>query len=631
MSSGSSTISGGPPRDNITWSHALLASVANKRTSSTSPFQALKENQEHKPQMGSVISALRGATKTVGAVAKLLLDLNKTYQALLARVNAPPGLPYANPSKPYWLDDPPFPELVDARSEKLPAEADVVIIGSGITGAAVARSLYTAAGASDASDEGGEKKGPRVVVLEARSLCAGATGRNGGHVKASPHELFPKLAKYFGKEGAARLTKFALRTAEAVLEVGGEQGREVAECRRVETVDFFLDDKGFEAGKKEVEELRRWVPEVEIAVLGRKETKAKFGVETAHVAGGLVYSAGAMWPYRLVAKIWKELVDEFGGRLSLEMNTPVEEVVVDGEGGGRPYVVRTARGAIRARHVVHATNAHAGQFLPGLRGKMAGVKAHMTAQRPSTTTATTTLSGQTTQQDGAGEAGFQWPDDSRAGSKSWSIIYGNGAFDYVTQRPNGDVMLGGGFARSAGEGVDMVGVYDDSGTDGMTIAHVSGVMSAVFGARWRGDVVRVWSGVLGVTGDMAPFVGRVPAGVAGVREKIVSSPWFGSKKGRECVKVKKVGKTVDETEEEQPWMGAEAGQWVSAGYCGDGMVWAWLCGTALGVMVAGKEDVVLEKGVGFPGGRLAEWFPKELLLTEARLRKADMSNLVDEI
>ncbi|KXH61720.1 FAD dependent oxidoreductase [Colletotrichum salicis] len=580
--------------------------------------------------MGSILSSLRGATKTVTAVAKLLLDLNKTYQALLSRVNAPPGLPHTNPSNPYWLDDPPFPELVDAQSQRLPAEADVVIIGSGITGAAVARGLYAAAASVGDVSDGEGKKGPRVVVLEARRLCAGATGRNGGHVKASPHELFTKLARYFGKEGAARLTSFALRTAEAVMEVGGEEGREVAECRRVETVDFFLDDKGFEEGKKEVEELRRWVPEVEIAVLGREETEARFGVEGGHVAGGLVYSAGAMWPYRLVAKIWKELVDEFAGRLSLEMNTAVEEVEIDGEGDGRPFVVRTARGVIRARHVVHATNAHAGQFLPGLRGKMAGVKAHMTAQRPSTTT---TSSGQSTQQAEGGE-GFQWPDNSRTGSKSWSILYGNGAFDYVTQRPNGDVMLGGGFARSAGEGVDMVGVYDDSGTDGMTIAHVSGVMNAVFGARWRGDVVRVWSGVLGVTGDMAPFVGRVPASVVGVKGKSgssASSSWFGLKKGRESVKVKKVGKTVDEMEEDQPWTGAEAGQWVSAGYCGDGMVWAWLCGTALGVMVAGKEDVVLEKGVGFPGGRLGEWFPKELLLTEARLKKADLSNLVDEI
>ncbi|OHF02355.1 FAD dependent oxidoreductase [Colletotrichum orchidophilum] len=604
--------------------------------------------EKRKEAMGSVLSAIRGATKTVGAVTKLLLDLNKQYQALLVRVNAPPGLPHANPSSSYWLDEPPFPELVDARSASLPREADVVIIGSGITGAAVARSLYTAStssaaatAAADGSNEQGSKKGPRVVVLEARSLCAGATGRNGGHVKASPHELFPRLARYFGKEGAARLTRFALRTAEAVLEVGGEAGREVAECRRVETVDFFLDEKGFEDGKREVEELRRWVPEVEIAVLGREETEARFGVEGGHVAGGLVYKAGAMWPYRLVAKVWRELVDECGGRLSLEMNTAVEEVTMDvggGDGGGRPYVVRTERGAIRARHVVHATNAHAGQFLPGLRGKMAGVKAHMTAQRPSSTTTTTTTTSSSEQSSQEGEGGFRWRDGSRTGSRSWSILYGGGAFDYVTQRPNGDVMLGGGFARSAGEGADMVGVYDDSGTDGLTIAHVSGVMSAVFGARWRGDVTKVWSGVLGVTGDMAPFVGRVPASISGAKggkkDSSSSSSWFGLKRGeREKDKiVKKVAKVVDEQEEEEDsWKGAEAGQWVSAGYCGDGMVWAWLCGTALGVMIAGQDDVVLEKGVGFPGGKLGDWFPKELLITEARVKKADMSNLVDEI
>ncbi|GKT44462.1 uncharacterized protein ColSpa_04643 [Colletotrichum spaethianum] len=424
--------------------------------------------------MGSVLSAIRSAAKTVGAVAKLLLDLNKQYQALLARVNAAPGLPHENPSSPYWLDDPPFPELVDVRSETLPREADVVVIGSGITGVAVARGLFAAA----RGDDGGM---PSVVVVDARSLCAGATGRNGGHVKASPHELFPKLARHFGKEGAARLTRFTLRTAEAVLEVGGAEGREVAECRGVETVDFFLDEKGYEAGKKEFEELRTWVPEVEMEVLGREKTIERFGVEQGHVFGSLVFRAGALWPYRLVTAVWRGLLDEHGEKLRLETNTAVEEVVLDpARDGERPYVVRTERGNIRARHVVHATNAHAGQFLTGLRGKMAGVKAHMTAQRPAPS-----APGQGQGGDG-GEAGFQWKDGSKPGSRSWSIIYGGGMFDYVTQRPNGDVMLGGGFARSLGQGVDMVGVWDDSGTEGLTIAHLSGVMKALFGGGGRG-------------------------------------------------------------------------------------------------------------------------------------------------
>lgn len=45
------------------------------------------------------------------------------------------GLPSANPSASYWLTDP-SPILEGHRTtEKLPTEADVVIVGSGITGA----------------------------------------------------------------------------------------------------------------------------------------------------------------------------------------------------------------------------------------------------------------------------------------------------------------------------------------------------------------------------------------------------------------------------------------------------------------------------------------------------------------
>ncbi|KAK2730095.1 inositol hexaphosphate kinase kcs1 [Colletotrichum kahawae] len=545
--------------------------------------------------MGTVLSALRSVTKGATAVVKLLADLNRQYQALLTRVNAPPGLPYEKPSAPYWLDDPPFPELVRARSEEMPGEADVVVIGSGITAAAVVWGLLFGSSKEEEEEEG--KKVPRVVVLEARELCAGATGRNGGHVKASPHALFPRLAGVFGKERARELVRFTLRTAGLVGEVGG--GREVAAYRAVETVDFFLDEASFEGAKKEVAELKLWIPEFEIRVMEREAAREEFGVQEQHVFGALVYEAGALWPYRMVASCWREMLDKAAGRLSIETETAVEGIEV-GDGGGterRPYVVRTGRGDVRARHVVHATNAHAAQSLPGLRGKMAGVKAHMSAQK----------SG----------GRFAWRD----GRRSWSVLYGGGMFDYVTQRPNGDVMLGGGFARSLGQGVDMVGVYEDGSTEGLTVAHVGGVMGAVFGDGWDGRVERVWSGIIGVTGDMAPFVGRVPEGISGRKKG-------GKGKG---VTLKKQVKKVEEEEDGGGWIGAEAGEWVSAGYSGDGMVWAWGCGAALGVMISGREGEVLEKGPGFPGGRLEEWFPRDLVITEARVRKADLSNLLDEL
>ena len=84
------------------------------------------------------------------------------------RAKIPVLLPHANPTKALWQE--PLAAMADLRSTKeLPQEAEVVIIGSGITGAAVAWNLLT-----DMDSPLGS-----VVMLEARQACSGATGRNG--------------------------------------------------------------------------------------------------------------------------------------------------------------------------------------------------------------------------------------------------------------------------------------------------------------------------------------------------------------------------------------------------------------------------------------------------------------------
>lgn len=73
------------------------------------------------------------------------------------------SLPSRNSTSSYWHKDP-SPVLLGHRTTPdLPRETDVVIIGSGITGAFVARKLV-----------GG---GKGVVMLESREACWGATGR----------------------------------------------------------------------------------------------------------------------------------------------------------------------------------------------------------------------------------------------------------------------------------------------------------------------------------------------------------------------------------------------------------------------------------------------------------------------
>lgn len=80
-----------------------------------------------------------------------------------------PGLPVKEYSQPFWLSEP--LSISNLQSTWI-QEADVVIIGSGMTSVSLCLALYSACPEL------------RIVVLEARGLCSGATGCNGGYCKA---------------------------------------------------------------------------------------------------------------------------------------------------------------------------------------------------------------------------------------------------------------------------------------------------------------------------------------------------------------------------------------------------------------------------------------------------------------
>lgn len=204
--------------------------------------------------------------------------------------------------------------------------------------------------------------------------------------------------------------------------------------------------------------------------------------------------------------------------------------------------------------------------------------------------------------------GQQFPDYN--GSRSWSVVYGR-AYDYVTQRPTvggvpGDLMLGGGFDRGRDQGMDVIGRWDDSSEafDALTINHITNIFPTVFSPRWGHDqedgrIKRVWTGIVCLTGDFLPFVGRLDPKL-----------------------------TQRQLEDGRPNEGNTGGEWIAAGYCGDGMVWAWLSGTALGTMIMGSDKDELPEIPGRPGGRVEDWFPKELSPTLERVKNADLSNLL---
>ncbi|OMP87710.1 hypothetical protein BK809_0007798 [Diplodia seriata] len=542
--------------------------------------------------MGSVISTIRESFKIISAAIKLLLTLNADYKELLARASRPPGLPVSGPTSSYWLADPPFPHLVDARSERLPERADVAIVGSGITAAAVARTLLLEAERKDAKLE-------RVVVLEARQLCSGATGRNGGHIKPASYTDFAQLKKKFGAERAAAIVRFQRHHLTHIPDLCRAERFHLAECRNVETVDLFLDDASFEKCSSQVDELRHAVPEAEHTISDSKETQEKYHANS-QVVGSISYAAGALWPYRFVSSIWNSLLTQFPTTLSIETSTPVESIT-PADSDSHPFLLHTPRGVIHARHVVHATNAFASQLIPGLRGKITGLRAHMSAQRP----------------------GQSFPSDPN-GERSWGVVYGGG-FDYMTQRPGqekrgGDLMLGGGFLRSLKQGLDQTGVWDDGTIDALTATHLHGVLPTVFAPQnWgpdapEGRLVQMWSGTICFTADTVPFVGRVDPRLTGRRVKSASAQPSKQQPLKQ--------------QQQQP----EPGEWIAAGYHGDGMIYAWLCGSAVGLMLAGSEDDEhVPERPGLPGGRVDGWLPEELRISYERVKGLSLADLADEL
>ena len=105
--------------------------------------------------MGSVISRAKVLIAAVYHINGLLDVVGK-------RLKKSPGIPVPNPSLPFWTV--PKAEIPDI--EDLPKSVDIVIIGSGITGTSFAYNVFH------------NEQSLSILMLDARDVCSGATGRH---------------------------------------------------------------------------------------------------------------------------------------------------------------------------------------------------------------------------------------------------------------------------------------------------------------------------------------------------------------------------------------------------------------------------------------------------------------------
>jgi gamma-glutamylputrescine oxidase len=116
-------------------------------------------------------------------------------------------------SPPYWLEEPARPLL----SSALDGPPDVEIVGGGVTGCSCALALVRA--------------GLRVRLFEARTVAAGASGRNGGFALRGGAMSYASAREWLGADLAAAYWRLTETYVERLEELGGDAFRRTGSLR----------------------------------------------------------------------------------------------------------------------------------------------------------------------------------------------------------------------------------------------------------------------------------------------------------------------------------------------------------------------------------------------------------------
>ncbi|ORY68753.1 FAD dependent oxidoreductase [Pseudomassariella vexata] len=462
-------------------------------------------------------------------------------------LNGQSGLPVDNSTKSYWHSAPSEKLMGHRTTEQLPHSADVVIVGSGITGAFAAHCLKEQRPELD------------VVMLEAREACWGATGRNGGHCQPAMYAAKPHIAS------------FELRTFSYIKSIVEEYSIP-CDWKTTTGVHAFYSASFFKLVQDVIEKLADNYPDLaaNVAVVTkgeggspawlleheRKELTLE-GLRIPEAEGAVVmFNAASLWPYKLVASMLERLLAAEAGGFNLQTKTPATGIQKV-EPQHPKWIVHTPRGHIAAKSVLLATNAYTSHLLPQFTDLIVPTRGQVSSLLP--------------------------PQEPQPGEAPLDIghtyyILGDATDrplrrdDYLVQRPppKAELVLGGGRFLAKD---NAVGVWDDGELDEPVKWWLRGELPAAMDLSLRTpeetttspvhaaqgennkqdlEASFEWTGIMGYSRDAAPWVGAVPSS-----------------------------------------LGGGEGLWVCAGYTGHGMPNAALCAKAVVDMMVGADEVDL--------------------------------------
>lgn len=174
-------------------------------------------------------------------------------RTVAAQIKGDPGIPQPEPLTSSW-QVPSHRIVGHIRSETLPQTTDYLVIGTGVAGCGVVKSLLGHPGSGSAT----------VTVLDARGVCSGATGRNGGQLVRPYPARFAQLMEDFGPETAIKVLRLANRTLEEMHKLAAsydDELRVLANARRVTKMAVYMDDKSWASAQEDMKLYEDNLPE----------------------------------------------------------------------------------------------------------------------------------------------------------------------------------------------------------------------------------------------------------------------------------------------------------------------------------------------------------------------------------
>jgi gamma-glutamylputrescine oxidase len=343
---------------------------------------------------------------------------------------------------PFWLDAPYEPRPALDRD----IEVEACVIGGGVGGLSCARRLA--------------QHGIETALLEAGTVAGGASGRNGGFLIAGIALFHNDARERLGVERARAMYAATLDAQREVVALAEELGAGDA-LRQTGLIRLAVSEEEAEHVRDHAAALR------EDGFPG--ETIERDELPPALRRTGLVGCFTdhdcalhpARW-YRLLAAA----AEKAGARIH-EGTRVRGPVPAPGEGP-----VTTERNSVRARHVIVAADGALPALVPEYAGRVRSRRLHMVATEPLPRAIET-------------------------------MVYARWGFEYLQQRPDGRILVGG-----FGD-VDADDSYTDSDVGSPLIwDRVEAYLRDDLGVDPA--ISHRWAGVVGYSDDSLPYVGEVP-------------------------------------------------------------------------------------------------------------------------